>query len=242
MIPIERLHYKLDMKLNKLASNEHQQISREDKDFAIHEGQLRLIKKKLGPNNGYGIGFDGFRKRYQDLEFLVVRHEELSVEKDKDTVGTYSASLKDLTNQFFLPVDSYITAKRDNCTDRIVVIENIAPHSDVPLYLSSPDLQPSFAYQATFAVISSGSFIVYTADPDGKFEIEKLLISYLRYPTKPCIGDYEDFDGTLLPKVDCEFPEFLEDELLDIAVEQLALATENTFAAQAAQLRAKDGE
>lgn len=241
MIPIIRLHYKLDQKLNKLASNQNQAIPVEDKDFVLNEAIIKLIKKKIGHNNIYGIGLDGFRKRYQDLESLIIDYIPVTPTKTTSPLISWSY---DLTTIFdlFIPIDIYLTGNRGGCFGRIIWVESIVPHMNVPNHLKSSDECPSFAYQATFAAISSGQLIIYTGDPSGEFNAEQAFISYLRYPKKVCFGDYEDFDGNILPRVDCDLPEHLEDEILDIAVMDIALSTENQMAAEASQVRAKDNE
>ena len=47
MIPVDSLLYKIDQKLNKLSTNEHQQIQLEDKILALNEAQIKLIKQKV---------------------------------------------------------------------------------------------------------------------------------------------------------------------------------------------------
>jgi len=47
MIPVDSLLYKIDQKLNKLSTNEHQQINLEDKILALNEAQIKLIKQKV---------------------------------------------------------------------------------------------------------------------------------------------------------------------------------------------------
>ena len=73
MIPVDSLLYKIDQKLNKLSTNEHQQIQLEDKILALNEAQIKLIKQKV---DGFAIpnklGFDAFKKRYEDLQNLVI--------------------------------------------------------------------------------------------------------------------------------------------------------------------------
>jgi hypothetical protein len=243
MIPVERLHYKLDMRLNRLASNEHQYISEEDKDFALNEARLRLVKNKLGPDK-YGHGLDGFRERYMDLESLIVPHEKLSVTKVKTgSRSIYEAAIATTQKPFMLPVDAYTVCTLGKCSGRTVWIENIAPHSDVPVFLNSTHLQPSFGYQVTFATLSDDRFQIYTDDPQGAFKVDSLYLSYLRFPQEICIGGYpkiEDPKGPDRPKSDSDFPEDLEEELLDIATEILAFATNNETAAQAALLRQKE--
>ena len=53
---------------------------------------------------------------------------------------------------------------------------------------------------------------------------------------------YIKFDGTLSSDVDCELKPYLEDELLDLTVQNLAMYTENVSAVQSAQLRIQTNE
>ena len=72
MIPIDSLLYKIDQKLNKLSTSEHQQIQLEDKILALNEAQIKLIKQKVDcASTARGEGLDAFKKRYEDLQNLV---------------------------------------------------------------------------------------------------------------------------------------------------------------------------
>ena len=74
MIPVDSLLYKIDQKLNKLSTNIHQQINLEDKILALNEAQIKLIKQKVdGFSVVSGMGLDAFKKRYEDLQSLVLR-------------------------------------------------------------------------------------------------------------------------------------------------------------------------
>ena len=84
MIPVDSLLYKIDQKLNKLSTNEHQQINLEDKILALNEAQIKLIKQKVdGWSTVSGYGMDAFKKRYEDLQNLVItyNHQPLSLKK-----------------------------------------------------------------------------------------------------------------------------------------------------------------
>ena len=73
MIPVDSLLYKIDQKLNKLSTNEHQQIQLEDKILALNEAQIKLIKQKVdGFSVANRLGYDAFKKRYEDLQNLVL--------------------------------------------------------------------------------------------------------------------------------------------------------------------------
>src|SRR6476620_2960679 len=115
MIPVDSLIYKISQKLNKLSSNEHQDIPLEDKIIALNEAQIKLIKQKLdGPNTSNGLGLDSFKKRYEDLQKLVEMYEDhpLDLNEDNKQLHKWSASLENITPAYMFYIDSYITADK----------------------------------------------------------------------------------------------------------------------------------
>jgi len=94
MIPVDSLLYKIDQRLNKLSTNDHQQIQLEDKILALNEAQIKLIKQKVdGFSVVSGLGLDAFKKRYEDLQSLVVSYNNqpltLSLMNAEPDVKTY---------------------------------------------------------------------------------------------------------------------------------------------------------
>lgn len=77
---------------------------------------------------------------------------------------------------------------------------------------------------------------------DGTFTPTKLYIMYLRYPLYIDKAGYVKFDGTDSVDQDCELNLYLEDELLDLTVQSLAMYTENASAVQSAQFRIQTNE
>jgi hypothetical protein len=217
MIPVTRLLYKLDMKLNKLATNEHQSISDANKILALNEAQLKLLKYKAE-------SFDSIKSIYKDLQILVLPNEELSVMKTNDVYHSFTASLDDLSKEFYLILEGMTLCSKDGCKDRPVYIPRIVKHGDVYTWYKNTNTAPSFEYQETIATISKGKLYIYT---DGTFTVDKLYVTYVRYPQKINIAGYIDFDGTPSFDQDCELYDELEDELLNLAVLELAINTEN---------------
>ncbi len=243
MIPVDSLLYKIDQKLNKLSSNEHQQIPLEDKILALNEAQIKLIKQKLdGQNTVSGLGLDAFKKRYEDLEKLIEMYEDhpLDLTKVDGPLNRWKASLVNITPAYMFYVDSYIMADKGKCKDRIVYINNdLAKHADVPTLLKNSHYIPSFEYQDTFNIISTDELSVFT---DGTFTPKKLYVCYVRYPKYIDKVGYIKFDGSASITQDCELKNYLEDEIVDLTVENLAMYTENMAAAQNAQFRIKTDE
>jgi len=243
MIPVDSLLYKIDQKLNKLSSNEHQQISLEDKILALNEAQIKLIKQKLdGQNTVSGLGFDAFKKRYEDLERLIESYEDhkLPLEETNKELNKWTASLSGVSPAYMFYVDSYILADKGKCKNRRIKINpDLARHGDIQMLLANDHTKPSFEYQETFNIIASDEISIFT---DGTFSPLDLYLSYVRYPDYIDKEGYIKLDGNPSTTVNCVLKNYLEDELVDLTVQNIAMYTENTSAAQSAEFRIKTDE
>ncbi len=243
MIPVDSLLYKIDQKLNKLSSNNHQQIQLEDKILALNEAQIKLIKQKIdGFSVVSGLGLDSFKKRYEDLQRLVINynHGKLDLSVKNATINQWSAKLDKLEPKYMFYVDSYVLADKGVCKDRKIWInKDLAKHGDLQFLLNNDHYKPSFEYQETFNFISSDEISIFT---DGTFIPSAIYISYMRYPIYIDKSGYIKFDGSASTDVDCELEVYLEDELVDLTVQNLAMYTENASAVQSAQFRIQTNE
>lgn len=243
MIPVDSLLYKIDQKLNKLSTNEHQQIQLEDKILALNEAQIKLIKQKVdGQNTVSGLGLDAFKKRYEDLQSLVVtyNHQPLDLTLKNAELNQWAAGLHQLTPKYMFYIDSYVIADKGLCKDRKIWINrDLAKHGDLQFCLNNTHYRPSFEYQETFNFLSSDEISVFT---DGTFIPKKVYISYMRYPVYINKTGYVMLDGQDSYDADCELETYLEDELLDLTVQNLAMYTENASAVQSAQFRIQTNE
>jgi hypothetical protein len=243
MIQVDSLLYKIDQKLNKLSSNEHQQVAVEDKILALNEAQISMIKTKISgqaiPNK---LGMDAMKKRYEDIQSLIVDFTEnsLSLVQSNPALNQYDAELEKLKPEYMLYADSYFLADKGKCKNHIIWInKDLLKHGDVRFLLENDHYKPSFEYQESFNSISGKKISVFT---DGTFTPTKLFVMYVRYPDYIDKIGYIKFDGTASVNRDCELPNFLEDELVDLTVRNLAMFTENMSAAQNAQARINTNE
>jgi len=243
MIPVDSLLYKIDQKLNKLSSNQNQQINLEDKILALNEAQIKLVKQKVdGFVTNSGLGLDAFKKRYEDLEILIETYvdHKLDLEKKDPIIHQYDADLSVLNPEWMFYIDSYILADKGRCKNRIIrVNRELSKHTDIQILLTNDHYKPSFEYQETFNTISSNKISIYT---DGTFEPTKIYVSYLRYPEYIDKAGYVKLDGSNSQDQNCVLESYLEDELVDLAVQNLAMYTENVSAAQSAQVRIQTTE
>jgi hypothetical protein len=243
MIPVDSLLYKIDQKLNKLSTNVHQQINLEDKILALNEAQIKLIKQKVdGFSVVSGMGLDAFKKRYEDLQSLVMpyNHQPLKLTLKNKELNQWFAYLHLLEPKYMFYIDSYILADKGVCKDRKIWINrDLAKHGDLQFILNNDHYKPSFEYQETFNFLSTDEISVFT---DGTFTPSRVYMSYMRYPVYIDKEGYVRFDGTDSVNQDCELELYLEDELVDLTVQNLAMYTENSSAAQSAQFRIQTNE
>ena len=243
MIPVDSLLYKIDQKLNKLSTNEHQQIQLEDKILALNEAQIKLIKQKVdGFSTVSGLGLDAFKKRYEDLQSLVItyNHQPLKLKLKNKELNQWYANIHLLDPDYMFYIDSYILADKGRCKDRKIWINrDLAKHGDIQFILNNDHYKPSFEYQETFNFLSSDEINVFT---DGTFTPTEIFISYMRYPLYIDKEGYVKFDGKDSTNQDCELETYLEDELVDLTVQNLAMYTENQSAVQNSVYRIQTNE
>jgi len=243
MIAVDSLLYKIDQRLNKLSTNDHQQIQLEDKILALNEAQIKLIKQKVdGFSTVSGMGLDSFKKRYEDLQSLVItyNHQPLALKLKNPDTNQWFANLHLLVPKYMFYIDSYVIADKGRCKDRIIWInKELAKHGDISLLITNQHYKPSFEYQETFNFLSSDEINVFT---DGTFTPKEVYVSYMRYPVYIDKEGYIRFDGTPSINQDCELETYLEDELLDLTVQNLAMYTENASAVQSSMMRIQTNE
>jgi hypothetical protein len=243
MIPVDSLLYKIDQRLNKLSTNEHQQIQLEDKILALNEAQIKLIKQKVDSISTVSqMGMDAFKKRYEDLQRLVMdyNHQPLELVESDEEIHQWKANIHQLEPQYMFYVDSYVLADKGRCKNRKIWINrDLAKHGDLQFILNNDHYKPSFEYQETFNFLASDEISVFT---DGTFTPKSINIMYMRYPVYIDKAGYIKFDGTPSTDVNCELETYLEDELLDLTVENLAMYTENQSAVQNAAYRIQTNE
>jgi hypothetical protein len=243
MIPVDSLLYKIDQKLNKLSTNEHQQIQLEDKILALNEAQIKLIKQKVdGLSTVSGMGLDSFKKRYEDLQSLVITYnnQPLDLKIKNIELNQWFANIHLLVPKYMFYIDSYVLADKGRCKDRKIWINrDLAKHGDLQFILNNTHYRPSFEYQETFNFLSSDEISIFT---DGTFTPTKICVSYMRYPQYINKEGYIMLDGEPSFDQNCELELYLEDELLDLTVQNLAMYTENQSAVQNSIYRIQTNE
>ena len=185
------------------------------------------------------MGFDSYKKRYEDLQKLIVLAETSNVSKLNGIYEAYTVDIPSLKNKFMFLLSVEAECSKGTCKNRPVTCIKIAKHANLPVLMDNSNYVPSFEYQESLAEISSDKILIYT---DKTFKVDTAYISYLRYPQRIDIEGYIDIEGNASATQDCELEDYLQDELLDLAVLELAMNTENIPSIQNTEFRLKNNE
>src|SRR5690606_11542918 len=100
-----------------------------------------------------GIGFDGFRKRDEDLQNLIedYKNHPLDLCETDKNLHKWSGDISGLDPKYLFYISSYVIADKGKCKDRIIWVNSeLTKHGNVPILLNNEHYKPSFEYQETF--------------------------------------------------------------------------------------------
>lgn len=238
MISVDELIYEFELKLNSLDREDNQNIALENKLIFLNNARITWVKSKLNQNNIYKIGYEGFRKRIDDLQVLKVNNYKLGVKKTDNLrhIG-YESDLKSIKDYMFY-INSYVLATSSKKCESTISVNLIKEGELESMYFN--DLyKPSFKWRDTLGTMGNNKLYVYT---DSDFTIKNTYITYLRTPNKIDKAGYVHLDGSDSKDVNCELPEYAKNDIVDIAVKHAAEATNNQLQTQFAKERESNNE
>jgi hypothetical protein len=119
-------------------------------------------------------------------------------------------------------ISSYAIAKENKCSEPITV--DLIRHGELTTKYLDDNYNPSFKWRTTIATLGNDNLTVYT---DGKFTVDQVYVTYLRYPLSIDVQGYVKFDGTSSVNQDCELPEYAKSDIVDLAVKFAAQSNDN---------------
>jgi hypothetical protein len=237
MISVDELIYEFELKLNSLDRQDNQQIQLENKLIYLNNAQDSWIKSKLNFNNIYKLGYEAFRKRIDDLQVLKVNDYKLVATKTDNTryIG-YKVNLTDISNYSFY-VSAYAEVKKDNCSSTVSV--DLIKEGELEDKYFNENYKPSFEWRYSLATLGDNSLYVYTSND---FDVEKVSITYLRYPKRIDKEGYVKLDGLDSVNQDCELPYYAKNDIVDLAVKYAAQSIGDQLQVQMAKEREQNNE
>lgn len=215
---------KLKQRLNKLDSNDYDNIECWQFIEAFNKAQIEWCRRNLHGGNMYKEGDELSKKRIDDLQPLLI---ELSLTGNQ--TDTYFE-----TNNF--PLDQYLEFKRvstqakDDCCNPRSMTVYLSEEANVPLLLRDPLKNPSFDWGETFCTMLNNTIRIYRKD----FDIVNPVLTYYRKPTliqiDGCVNPYTGQVSTT--NVNSEFKDDLVEVILDDTAALIAGDIENTYQQQ----------
>tara|TARA_R110000822_G_scaffold6348_3_gene26944 strand:- start:1326 stop:2033 length:708 start_codon:yes stop_codon:yes gene_type:complete len=217
---------KLKQRLNKLDSNDYDNIECWQFIEAFNKAQIEWCRRNLHGGNMYKEGDELSKKRIDDLQPLL---RELSL------TGT-------VTNTYFesnnFPVDTYLefktitaSATDDCCPEPRTMTVYLAEEANVSLLLRDPLKNPDFGWGETFCTMLNNTIRIYR---NNNFNIVTPVLTYYQKPVyiqvEGCVDPYTG--NTSLTNVNCQFKDDLVEVMLDDTAAIIAGDIENIYQQQ----------
>lgn len=228
----ETLRIKLKQRLNKLSSNDFDNIENWQILEAFNKSQIEWVRRQLHGNNIYKEGDEMSKRRVDDLQILL---EEL------DLTGDVTERYLE-TNNF--PVDTYLEYKRvsakatnDCCLDPRSMTVYLAEEANVELIYRDELKRPDFEWGETFCTLIGNTIRIYRRD----FTIVKPVLTYYRKPRLVeflgVLNPYTAVNSTV--DVQCEFKDDIVELIIDETAALIAGDIENIIQMQREQQAAE---
>lgn len=165
-------------------------------------------------NEQKGQWLDSIITDFEGADYIEGIEELLDL--DVPLVKQNSSLIKDgfkLPDNFFRRATAYAVASKGECKENPMVIWFIKPKNR-DVYLQNSNLQPSFEYQETIAIVNSGQVSVFKKD----FNVDEVYLSYYRRPLDLDISGYTHIDGTQSTDIATD----LSDDNTDIIINRTA--------------------
>ena len=199
------LEIKLKQRLNKLASNDYDNIEKWQMIEAFNKAQVEWPRRQLHGGNPYKEGDEFSKRRIDDLQVLLT---ELPL------TGTQTDTYFETDN---FPVDDYLEFKRvsaeaksECCPDPVPMKVYLSEEANVVLNQRDSLKRPDFDWAETFCTLIGNKIRIYRNED---FDIVNPVLTYYRRPV------YVEFAGVLNPYTGVVSAADVESEFKDDIVE-----------------------
>lgn len=202
---------KVKQRLNKLASNDYDNIQDWQVVEAFNKGQVDWCRRNLHGLNVKQEGDEQSTRRIDDLQILLT-NITLTMNDNK----TYFQSLNFPADYLqYKRISCYATS--ECCPEPKKMVVYLGEQANVDQLLRDKNKQPNFEWAETFATISGNAINLYT---NGLFTPVNVLFYYYRQPRHIEIAGVTDpYTGlTAVADVTCEF----KDDLVELFIDECA--------------------
>ena len=203
------LRIKLKQRLNKLDSNDFDNIEDWQVLEAFNKAQVEWVRRQLHGNNLYKEGDESSKRRIDDLQVLLVELSLTGLQTDK-YFETDNFPKEDYLEYKRISTD----AKNSCCEYARSMTVYLAEEANVELILRDPLKNPSFDWGETFCTIIGNQVRIYRQED---FDIVSPVLTYYRQPGlvefKDVINPYTNIQSPT--DVECEFKDDIVEVILD---------------------------
>jgi len=205
---------KVKQRLNKLASNDYDNIEAWQITEAFNKGQVDWCRRNLHGMNTKQEGDEQSTRRIDDLQVLLTPLNLKMVDKQ-----TYFETVNFPTD--YLQWKRLSLKAKSDCCDAKTMVVYLGEMANVDELLRDKNKQPSFEWGETFATLSNNQVQVYT---NNLFDVAEASLYYYRQPRYIQIAGVTNPYTNLTPTVDTtsEFKDDLVELFIDEAVKILA--------------------
>lgn len=209
------LQLKIKQRINKLASNDYDNIEKWQMVEAFNKAQLDWCRRQLHGNNAFKEGDEGSKRRIDDLQILL--KEKVMSTKNK---GLFCET-ESLPSDYFEWKRIEADAKNECCPKTRHMVIYLAEEANVDSLLKDFNKKPSYEWGETFCTLKGNKVRVYTND---EFTIEKTLLTYYRMPRMIEIKGSQSPNTlkTSTEDIECEFKDDIAELLVDETVKILS--------------------
>ena len=209
------IQLKIKQRLNKLASNDYDNIECWQIVEAFNKGQVDWCRRNLHGLNVVKEGDEQSKRRIDDLNILLIDFPVVITDRI-----TYWETNIFPTNYLEWKRIS-VTATSDCCTDPRLMVVYQVEDGNVPILLRDENKKPSFEWGETFCTLKNNRVQIYTND---EFNIQSPILTYYRQPRRieilNCVDPYTT--QVSLVDVECEFKDDIVELFIDEAAKILA--------------------
>lgn len=202
---------KIRQRLNKLASNDFDNIECWQIVEAFNKGQVAWCRRNLHGLNVKQTGDEQSKRRIDDLQVILTETPVTLTNK-----GLYYES-NGIPGNYFEWKRVSGSAISECCNDPRNMVIYLAEEANVDELLRDKMKQPNFEWGETFCTLKDNNLRIYT---NGEFEIPEVTLSYYRQPRyieiANCVDPYTSQQSPA--DVECEF----KDDIIELFIDEAA--------------------
>ena len=202
------IYYKIVTGLNKLDSNDYQNIEKWIIQQEYSKAKYFIIREQINGINIKKEGKEGSLLKITDLQILLIPKKILSGENKKLFFESESLPKDFLYYSRVTPIIS-----SDVCDIPFFIQSIPIEDANIDEYLTDDLKAPSLKYEQSFHTLSSNKIKVYH---NNEFEVKEISLSYYRKPLLLQFIGVHQIDGSNGKEMDEEF----KDDLVEIFVEK----------------------